>query len=241
MNTTRLGKILVFVNLFLGIGLFAWALSLYGNRLDYFDRKDADPPVEGRFTTLQNEVKKASETVATAQRNFAEKAEQLRRFEGERDRRLARLTARITQVRAGNAPNILFRQQVLLADPRFPGLINVDQDGPVVKGVRNNDLQGLGFLQNEMNAAVREQQTLANRIAEARKRLEELSTRVEAVQVEVFKQKDIRGHLVEQKDYLADVQVNWDERLRVLERRKAQLEARLAQLGVPGKVGRADK
>ena len=60
--STRLAKVLVFVNLFVGVGLFAWALSLYANRLDYFDRKDADPPVVGRFTLLQDEVKKTAES-----------------------------------------------------------------------------------------------------------------------------------------------------------------------------------
>jgi hypothetical protein len=87
-----------------------------------------------------------------------------------------------------------------------------------------------------MASAVREEQTLKQRIKEAREKLDQLSTRTEAVQAETFKQKDIRANLGQQKDYLADVQVNWDERLRVLERRKTQLQVRLEQLGVDPKL-----
>lgn len=239
--TTRLAKVLVYVNLFIGVGLFAWALSLYANRLDYFDRKDATPPVEGRFTALKGEITKANETIAAAQKAYAFKAEQARVFEAFRDFRLARLNERLAQVRQGNNPNIFFHQQVLLRDPNFPGLIDVGQpggppvQGPPVKGVRNNDLQGLGFLQAQMATAVREETALKTRIAEARKKLDDLSTRVEAVQAEAFKQKDIRANLDKQQDYLADVQVNWDERLRVLQRRQTQLQVRLEQLGVEPK------
>jgi hypothetical protein len=236
MSSTQLGKVLVLINLFVGVGLFAWALSLYANRVDYFDRKDADPPVEGRFTALQAEIKKVTEAATAAQRAYAFKAEQARGFEAIRDVRLARLNDRLNQVRRGNDANIIFKQQVLLRDPNFPGLIDVNVEGPNVKGVRNNDLNGLGFLQTQMASAVREEQTLKQRIKEARDQLEKLSTRVEAVQAETFKQKDIRANLGQQKDYLADVQVNWDERLRVLERRKTQLQVRLEQLGVNPKL-----
>jgi len=234
----KLGKVLVFVNLFIGVGLFAWALSLYANRLDYFDRKDVDPKVEGRFTTLQTEIKNLGDAVAVAQKAYAFKSEQARQFEKYRDDRLTALNGRLAQVRVGNAPNILFRHQVLMRDPAFPGLIDVAIEGPVVKGMRNNDLQGLGYLKSEMDKAVREETATIKRIIDARKRLEELSAKAETVQVELFKQKDIRTNLVEQKSYIADVRVNWDERLDVLQRRERQLSGKLESLGV--KVVRAD-
>lgn len=230
--TTRLAKILVFVNLYIGIGLFAWALSLYANRLDYFDRMDAEPPVEGRFTQLKREIDDLVSAVNTAQKAYAFKSEQARVFEATRDYRAARLNDRLALVRRGDAPNIFFRQQVLLKDPAFPGLIDVNTEGPVVRGIRNNELQGLGYLNSEMEKAVREEKATLERIVASRQRLEQLSARVELVQTELFKQKDIRNNLFEQRDYIADVQVNWDERLRVLEGREGQLVNRLEALGV---------
>jgi hypothetical protein len=235
----KFGKALVFVNLAIGIGLFAWALAVYTNRLDYFDRKDAVPPVEGRFTTLGNEIKTLTESIARAQTAFALKAEYARQYEYIRDDRLTKLNARLALVRQGNNPSIHFHQQVLLKDPAFPGLIYLgnpgqpdNNPGPVVKGLRSNDLQGLGYLQSEMEKKVREETATIKRIIEARKKLEELSAKVESVQTELFKQKDIRGNLTEEKAYLADVQVNWNERLKVLEQRNQQLGARLKALGV---------
>jgi|SRR5579883_1097434 len=230
---TRLGKILVFVNLFIGVGLFAWALSLYANRLDYFPRKDADPPVEGRFATLKKQVDELSSAATTAMKSYAFKSEQARAFESFRDYRLARLNERLALVRQrGDRPDIFFHQQILMRDPQYPGLIDDKVEGPVVRGVRNNELQGLGYLKSAMEQSVREEKATLARIIEARKKLRELSTRVDAVQAEVFKQKDIRANLLEERDYIADVKVNWDERLRVLQRRNSQLAGRLESLGV---------
>ena len=87
-----------------------------------------------------------------------------------------------------------------------------------------------------MATAVNEERTLKQRIKEAREQLQRLNDRTEAVQAETFKQKEIRLNLAQQRDYLADVQVNWDEQLRVLERRKTQLQVRLEQLGVDPKM-----
>jgi hypothetical protein len=230
--TTRLAKSLVLVNLFVGLALFTWALSIYANRVDYFDRKDADPPVEGRFTALRQQINELNEAAKTAQRLYAFKSDQARGFEAERERRLAILNRRLDTVRRGNDPAVVFRQQELLRDPRFPGLINVNQEGPILKGVRDNDLQGLGFLQAQMATAVQEEVALRARIKEARETLDQLSTRVEAVQAEVFNQKRIRENLQQQREYLADLVINWDERLRVLERRRTQLQVRLEQAGV---------
>jgi len=236
---TKAGKYLVFANLFVGLGLFAWALSLYANRPAWFDQKDGGDT--GRFTVLKKQIEELSGSVRASQNSYARAAENVRAFEQERDFRANVLNNRLLLVRQANNPNAFFRVQLLLNDPRFPGLINVRQEGPPLKGVRNNDLQGLGFLKIQTDNAVRDEKTTLDRIVKARDDLQKLSARTEVVQVELFKQKDIKANLGEEKTYLADVQVNWDEQLRVLERRKAQLLARLEQLGVNPKVSRADR
>jgi hypothetical protein len=233
---TKFGKALVFVNLAIGIGLFAWAVALYANRLNYFPNKDAVPPVEGRFVEMKKEIDDLASAVGVAQKALALRAEYARQFELTRDDRLEKLNARLALVRKGDAPNIFFHQQLFLKDPGFAGLIALggvgqpdNAQGPIVKGVRNNDLQGLGYLKSEMEKAVREETATVKRIIEARKKLEELSAKAEVVQTELFKQKDIRSNLTEEKAYLADVQVNWVERLDSLQRRNLQLTNRLAR------------
>jgi uncharacterized protein (DUF2384 family) len=241
---TKFGKFLVFANLFAGVGLFAWAMSLYANSLAYFDTADADPKVEGLFTTLKKEVDDLNNVVTTGQREYARRSEITRQLENERYRRLARLTDRLVQIRKGDDQNILFRAPAPLTGPLLPNfpdlgtaaaLIDVQDPGKVVRSTRDTDLNGLGFLRSEMAKAVKDEQSLAATIRDKRREMDRLNTEIEAGQNELFAQKLIRTNLDEQKQFLGDSGVNWDEQLRTLQRRKGQLEGRLS--GLAGGTG----
>ena len=133
--------------------------------------------------------------------------------------------------------------QTLLPEPiRAPALFDVRQDGPAVKSARDRDLQGLGYLKSEMAKAVLEEKRTVQRIREARKKMDELNTDTDKTQSEVFAQKVIRLNLLDQKDYLGDARINWDEQLNTLERRRAQLSARLDEVGgAPLKSGQSNE
>ena len=60
------------------------------------------------------------------------------------------------------------------------------------------------------------------------------------MQVELFAQKRIRDNLGEERQFIGDSQINWDEQLKILERRKKQMEDRLVGLQGGTKVTRAD-
>ncbi|MGL4423463.1 MAG: hypothetical protein ACRCZF_22595 [Gemmataceae bacterium] len=248
--STKLAKWLVFANLFIGFGLFTWSFSLYTNRLDYFDRKDANPPVDGLFSQLKKQIDELTATSATAQANFARRAEQARAMDAVREFRSDRLNAMAAQVRVGDDEKILFRQYPLIKSPLIPefpelGLMPALTDvkpaviPAAVKNTRNADLQGLGFLKIEMGKAVKGETDTILRIRESRKKLDSLNDEAIATQREVFAQKGIIENLKEQKKFLGDSQVNWDEQLKTLERRKTQLLVRLEQLGSSPKVSRA--
>jgi hypothetical protein len=241
---TKFAKALVFVNLFVGMALFAWAMSLYSNKLAYFDQKDAEPPVEGLFTKLKREVDELTPAVTASQIAYARKAEQARALEQERLFRRDKLNDRLALVRQGDDERIIFRMPLpqpandpLLRDLpepiRAPALFDVRQDGPPVKSARDRDLQGLGYLRSEMAKSVKEEKDTVLRIREARKKLDELNTEMDKTQVEVFAQKVIRLNLIDQRDFLGDARINWDEQLKTLERRQTQLNARLAEMGAP--------
>lgn len=244
---TKFGKWLVFANLFVGVGLFAWAVSLYANGMDYFDRAGSDPKIEGAFTKLKRDVDELNAVVTTNQREYARKAEITRQLENERFRRLSRLTDRLVQARKGDDAKIEFRAPAQLVGPLLPGfpelgtaaaLIDVQQDGRQIRSTRDTPLQGLGYLRSQMANAVKEEQLTAGRIREARRKMDALNTEIETSQNEVFAQKLIRTNLDEQKQFLGDSRVNWDEQLNTLERRKKQLVDRLAAFGDRTTMGR---
>ena len=248
---TKFGKAMVFINLFVGVGLFAWAVSLYANRLDYFDRKDAEPPVEGLFTRHKKEVDELSAIAATAQTTYARKAEQARTMDGIREFRLGKLGDSAEFVRKGDDAKIIFRQYVLLRGPlspefadlgAAPALIDVKPavQPAAVKNTRNGELQGLGYLKSRMADAIKEEKDTIARIRQSLKKLEDLSDEANALQVELFAQKRIRDNLGEERQFIGDSQINWDEQLKILERRKKQMEDRLVGLQGGTKVTRAD-
>lgn len=237
--STRIGKVLVFVNLFVAFGLAAWAVALYANRPAYFDAT-GDVKAEGQFTKFKKEVDELNTAMTLAQANYSQAAAYTSSYEATRDFRNNKLTARLNAVRKGDDANILFREQVkLLNDKQFAALIDVNRDGGVVKGVRDTPLQGLGYLTSEMRKSVLEESTTRKAIEEARRKLEEVSARIQNRQDETFAQKVIRKNLFDQKSYLGDVQTNWDEQLKLLERRKLQLADRLAAFGATQKISTA--
>jgi DNA repair exonuclease SbcCD ATPase subunit len=238
--STRIGKILVYVNLFASVALAAWAIALYTARPNFFDNATAEPKIEGQFTKAKKELDELNGSLTLAQSNYSQAAAYTTSYEQTRDFRNNKLSARLNLVRKGDDANINFREQRKLADKQFSALIDEKQEGNIIKGVRDTPLQGLGYLTSEMRKSVQEETTTRKAIEEARRKLEELSARVQNRQDEMFAQKVIRKNLGEQKLDLGDVQTNWDEQLRLLERRKAQLGARLAALGVNLQVGQGN-
>lgn len=230
MTATRIGKWLVFVNLFLAVGLFAWALSLYANRPDWFDRTDGDVKVEGQLTRLQAEVKRVSDAIKGAQVGYARAARLLDTKEAERMSRYQVLNNRwLAEVRDENNPNAQFR-----VIPRQPNSVLAEyrEQRPLAPylGLQGQPLSGLGTLKRKMQDLVRDERAARAAILAARQRLAQASDRVEAVQAEVFKMKDIRNAQKDQEAFLADAQINWDERLKTLKERESQLLGRLREV-----------
>ena len=53
---TKIGKLLVLANVFIAVGLLAWAVSIYTNRTSYFDGKDGETAVKGQFAQYTDEI-----------------------------------------------------------------------------------------------------------------------------------------------------------------------------------------
>lgn len=235
---TRIGKVLVFVNLFIAVGLFAWAVSLYANRPDWFDRTEGEGlKVEGTLTRLKAEVDRVSAAVRATQGSYARASGGLYAAEAARDYRRRVLGQWLNEVKDTNNPNAVFKEF-----PRLPNsaLLNVGGPGqpppPLTDslGVRGQPLPGLGRLATELRNHIRDEKDTKAQIVVARTRLDELATQINLTQAETLAQRDIRDNLLDQEAFLADAQINWDETLRTLRLREGQLAARLAELGGAG-------
>jgi predicted nuclease with TOPRIM domain len=233
---TRLGQILVYANVFISVGLFAWALSLFANRPTYFDRKVGEENVPGQFTQLEGELKRLSEAARTTQSQYAESAYNLKTKEQERAYRAYVLRQLLDDVQKETNPNAVFR-----TPPRDPqGLIKVldfrmpDNPPKEYLNLRNQPLRGFGALQRQMTNLQKDERDLLQKIDDAAKKLTALSKEIYdaetklGLQDEIYKMKAIRNNLSDEGDLLADQIVNWEEQLRTLELRQKQLNDRLA-------------
>lgn len=258
---TAFGKLLVFVNLFVSLGLLSWTVSAYSNRLDWVDRKTEDGVIKGQITTLQEEITKVSKAIADSQAAYGQRSIALGQVEANRDYRKFRFQQRLAKARVGNDPTGPFRVQLPQA-ANLPGgeaFTNLEQEGPVINGPDARPLRGLDALRldfakqssdarriNKGDVEVTPAQwtqiaggdtaTLDAMIPmmglnDLRKLHGVLSDLVSLTEVSVGKQKDILVNLREEASFLGDKRVSWEVQLQSLERRQRQLEARLKQLG----------
>lgn len=235
---TSLGKVLVYINSAVAVALFSWAVSLYSNRVDWFDRTPEDgPKVEGQITQLQAEVKRYSDMIRSSQQAYAQAAERAMREEALRDFRQYVFFNEDT-TRGGvlgwlplvkNVDDtVRFREPLRLEKS---SLLNVNQTGADVAGLDGKPLRGLGILNKLFDDLTNETMTRQQSILKLRAEYAALCDQVDAVQAEVLRQKTILENLTDEQEFLADAIINWEEQLRVLEIRRAQLQARLEAIG----------
>lgn len=234
---TGFGKLLVFANLFVSVALFAWAFSLYANRIDYHDREvgegDSKIKIDGQLTLLGNEVKRLSDAIKGSQGVYARSADLLRFQEQTRDYRHSILTTWLNEVKKENDPNATFR-----IIPRQPsGLADVAAPNPLPPflSLNNKPLSGLGALNRQLDKLVKDETESINKIKISREKTFDFENQIlverkSGLQLEVTKLKVIRDNLKDEKAFVADAQINWEEQLRTLDLRKNQLQIRIDEL-----------
>lgn len=228
---TSFGKLLVYLNVFAAMILCGWAVSLYANRVDWFDRTTGEGKVDGELTRLSAEVKRYAEQIKAAQVAYANVAFRLANdyesnSEAVRDLRAARLALRMAEVKRID-DKVRFREQ--LREPKS-ALIDFRNEGPEVNGITGKPLEGLGNLRKKFDELTNKSLNHKAAIRKYRTEYESLDEQVQQVQAEVLRQKVIYDNLKDEQDYLADALINWQEQLRTLEIRQKQLQDRLDDL-----------
>ena len=256
---TTIGKLLVFVNLVASVGLMAWALSLYTNRIDWLDTTTAEGKVDGQITVLKKEIDRLTKAVAETQAGYSGKKYGLAASEESLDTRARVFARRLEQARNGR-----FKVQLTTDGGAFGSGVTYDvtKEGGDVLGPDNKPLRGLKTLQDEFAAEVRAIVLLQNGqgvlteaqwmeivsgattlaqvteltpklgIGDLRRLHTTLSDLIDRDQLAVGRQKAVEANLADEAVYLSEKRVNWLAELQVLQRRERQLSGRLQGLGV---------
>jgi hypothetical protein len=244
---TKIGKVLVLINAFISIGLLAWAISIFTNRLGYFDTTQAEATVPGQFTQYTNELKRLNDGSALAQSIYVGSMVSLVKNEQDRSFRSYVLGQLLDEVKKQGRPNAQFREfprdtYNRAASPEYKGLIDVLQWGgpmgaqfPNRKGLDNSPLEGYGQLLLKMKTMTNEEKDYAEQSEKYLQEALAISKEIydpatnAGVQPELFKMQNILKNLDDERDFLGDSLDNWEEQLRTLKLRKQQLVTRLAE------------
>lgn len=244
-------RLLVLVNMFLSIGLLAWALTLSSNRLDWVDAKTDTGTTKGQITLLKEEIDRTARGAADLSGVYVGRTKALATAEAFRAGRQVGYADRLARVKAGQ-----FQASVPLAGN--PGFVDLSRVGAAEKGPDNQPLRGTDAVQKDIDAAMRDanraiagdaplalppmnelDEALANNdryaeltaklgLSDLRKLQETVTTRMAAADQAVLKQKEIRVNLRDEAQQLAGVRVNWRAQLFDLQDRQGQLSRRLA-------------
>lgn len=249
-----LPRLLVLVNMFLSVGLLAWALTLSTNRLDWVDGKTDTGTTKGQITLLKEEIDRAAKGSADLSRAYVERTKSLADAEAFRTSRRVGYADRLNKARNGQ-----FLKPVAL--PGSDSFVDLGRDGGPEPGPGGKPLRGSeavqADIQRELRAADRalagdaplvlppeadldaaltddnRYKELTDKLgfSDMRKLQAVLADRMADADKKVLKQKDIRTNLRDEAQQLAAVRVNWRAQLQDLLDRQGQLNRRLGGLG----------
>ncbi|MGL6076599.1 MAG: hypothetical protein ACRC8S_20790 [Fimbriiglobus sp.] len=254
---TKLGKLMVFVNIFFSVGLLTWAMSLYTNRIDWLDTTTADGKVEGQISLLKKEIERLNRAISEGQSTYQLKKYSMSTSEERADSRARVFDERLKQARAGR-----FKLQITTDKGAFGEgvMYDTEKEGLDVLGPDLKPLRGLKTLQDEFAAEMRTIEQLQNGqgllteqqwadirdgkttiaqitelmpklgISDTRKLHSELSDLIAKEESATNKQSFLYLELQDQAVYLADKRVNWQTLLETLQRREEQLKTVIKKL-----------
>jgi hypothetical protein len=227
---TLIGKLLAFLNLFVGLGILSWSVIVYTQRPGWFGPvPDGISPRQypENFAQMKAEVDSLAKLATEASRNWGTQRKILEDLEKVRGERQKAYEERLNWARNGDSKGNGFYEPVYEKDS---GLLDLTTVGPPIKGTDNLPLKGteklLTNFQNDVNEVVKyEIQIKKNReeygkissvITRTEERLRSMTEIRESIQTELF--------------FLVSFEVNVYETRETVFRRKKQLVARLEEL-----------
>lgn len=242
---TTVGKLLVFVNLVLGVGAATWATAVYGQRPGWFD-----PPAEAAkgtapltFKGLAADIDALGKAAASAGASWSAQYARLTKAEDVRAARLQKMyggggaRGLVEVAHAGGYPKAGQAAFFNLKEDPATRLLDLDpnvaEKGVVVLGPDGQPLRGADTLLERFNADAKAANDLAAQSAELRQEQAKLGLVVAADEVRLLKQRDIRENLRNEAAFLAGLEVNVAAELDTVATRRGQLVRALAPFRKP--------
>jgi hypothetical protein len=227
MNLTQTGKILIFVNLAIALGMCVWSFGLYSGRIDWSNNPAKGTQPAGELTKRIAALRQVDGALQTAETRQREASSQLRKFE----------------LRVPRDAQF-YKQQLALLDSGIndqnPGQMVEYKDGEVqtrADGLVNMnpapDLRSLDELTKERNqtqadllASITEYQKLVQQDIELRERIiGDKGLRQQLFNEEEIKQARIKQEIEDLKPLYINVMVE----LQLLAKRHNALQARIKE------------
>jgi hypothetical protein len=230
---TKIAKILVFVNVVAAVLLLAWAASLTLNRVDLAQKDPVatkateDPYADdtSNLERLQWKVEKLSDAIKATQAGYARSAVTVADTELVRDYRAGRFTVKMGEARNGAFKSFVYVPKSALIDLA----VDPKAEQPIT-GVDGKPVRGFASVQQDLRKAITDGAQFLGLSEQRRNSFQVLSNDIDVLDTKITKQKDILVRLKDEYDYLADRRTDWDEQVRTLTKRKAQIAAAAAAL-----------
>jgi hypothetical protein len=235
---TLFGKLLVFLNLIVGMGIAIWSTVVYTQRPAWFDPAP-DAVDKGNavltFKGFQAETDLLSRAAASQSKLWGDQLKAVQDKERFRDRRRVvffgpegkdgkRSGGWLDAARNGDKNGVGFYDPVYRPD----GLIDAEKRGKAVVGPGGEPLRGSETLMERYNTDVKAVTDLLGSIEKLRAQQEALGKEIVDTEGKIFKQGVIRDEQQNELFILSGFEINWYEQRETVRRRKVQLTGRLA-------------
>jgi hypothetical protein len=240
---TLIGKLLAFLNLFVGLAIVTWATTEYALRPGWFDPvpervEKGNEPVN--FAMLKQETEILGRAADAASGLWGENLKVLRKAERDRDNRRKMYTQRLAWIQKGNpnkggAASGKDSSTLQLYDEAADGTVTTVLGDPII-GPDNKPLKGVENLLANFSKDVQEVERLALQNAKHRRDYDELSKQILQEDARLDAMLVIRESVQSELFFLATFELNVYETRTTVFNRKRQLTQRLSELGgVPKK------
>lgn len=248
---TRLGKILVLLNLGLAVMLAAWSFNVYNNGIDWTDRKDtkSTPPRTGRFAVRDAKLKDLWNGLSPAESDWMRERERLAKEESGLAVERVWYDKEIRYVLAGPAKNRGIREVALAGQDNDKlgvkkGQVLLDNQGnPQLVPIRDPagnalQLQSLAEYNKEDESVLKEianqielhQKQIADANALTDKIIGDKAKGIRGLQQRIYDEQDKNVNVIAEIKRIEPLFINTLVEGQLVSKRHTQMERRIKEL-----------
>jgi len=233
---TFLGKLLVILNTIAAVVVMMFAITAYLNRIDWSVIEYAPGfTLDAKVKELAAQIKAVQATNGPGQTVTAQ-AEADLEFRRKRiaERRQEALTGTFYNQYSEPGEKVEIPSGDQRDDPSDPLITSYRQiwgklpKEKLIYGVDKAPIKGLDVLQKELSAQIKDAVSYSDEQAKTLEETSRILKELSDFKIRIERQGRIREELTNEREYLSDARINYDEQLVTLTKRNKQLLARLA-------------